>query len=803
MKNPKLFRKYFFGIMLLTGTTQTLAQLPQVSDPGLQIQLLGDLNPFAVRIARNPMDNKLYYCTFFGELYRLDVSGGVYTGALVASDFNHHINYLQGMLFKDSILYLVGNRKEQSTSGYGLLVRGKWQAGGGWSWDTLMHTAVYPSTATLFDHAFSSLCLSQDGNYLFVGSGSRTDHGEIQTSNGLYPGRRDAPLTSVIFKIPLNLPTTIFLPNDSSLLMASGYVYARGVRNTFDMALAPNHDLIGSENSGDRDDPEEINWLRNGYHYGFPWKMGGNLTGQQFPGYVPASDKLINHNCLSWTNNPPYFYNDPSYPPMPGGLNYGEPVRNYGPDADKSRDAGNGHIHDASSESTYITSLTPHRSPLGMAFDTAGLLAAPYGYSGFVLSYTKGSADTTGNVNGGIGPFSDTGQDLLQLCFNKDTSSGIYSMNAYRIAWNFDRPVDSWLEGNHLYIIETHEPDDTFPGRLYRIIFPADTIINGMGFLPADTTICQGAHVTITPKLKGAFSYLWSNGATTQQITVMPSGTKKFWLRIYNGVITLTDTVKIKVNPLPAAVITPAGPVVFCLGSSVQLSAGNENFRYYQWRKNGSDIAGAGFSSYTALYEGTYKVKVTDTQSGCYRVSPAGITVTVNPNPAAAITPQGPVSFCAGDSAVLTANGGAPLTWQWKKNGVLLAGATSISYPAKIAGNYKVVVTNSNGCSKLSNAVTVTVPCRKKENESDVKNLADNLVVYPNPSAGDFIFEWNGGQMEKTQLHVFDMTGREVQAGSALISGNRIKIILPSAGTYRAEVIYNGERCQKMLVKTP
>ncbi|GAB5409195.1 MAG: hypothetical protein BalsKO_15600 [Balneolaceae bacterium] len=36
--------------------------------------------------------------------------------------------------------------------------------------------------------------------------------------------------------------------------------------------------FFGTENAGDRDDSEELNWLQQGKHYGFPWVIGGNET---------------------------------------------------------------------------------------------------------------------------------------------------------------------------------------------------------------------------------------------------------------------------------------------------------------------------------------------------------------------------------------------------------------------------------------------------------------------------------------------------------------------------------------------
>ncbi len=60
-----------------------------------------------------------------------------------------------------------------------------------------------------------------------------------------------------------------------------------------------------------------------------------------------------------------------------------------------------------------------------------------------------------------------------------------------------------------------------------------------------------------------------------------------------------------------------------------------------------------------------------------------------------------------------TAEGTAPLTWQWLKNGVAIAGATNASYTIASAattdsGTYRARATNSAGSAE-SNALTINV----------------------------------------------------------------------------------------------
>ena len=71
------------------------------------------------------------------------------------------------------------------------------------------------------------------------------------------------------------------------------------------------------------------------------------------------------------------------------------------------------------------------------------------------------------------------------------------------------------------------------------------------------------------------------------------------------------------------------------------------------------------------------------------------------------ISASGPLTFCQGGSVILSVQ--PALSYQWKKNGVNIAGATSLNYTATKTGNYTVSVTIAGGCNALSAATTVTV----------------------------------------------------------------------------------------------
>lgn len=127
-----------------------------------------------------------------------------------------------------------------------------------------------------------------------------------------------------------------------------------------------------------------------------------------------------------------------------------------------------------------------------------------------------------------------------------------------------------------------------------------------------------------------------------------------------------------------------------------------------QWLLNGLNINGATSGSYKPTVSGTYSCNITDVY-GCSRVSTNQIAVNVLALPGAAITPSVSTEMCIGDSVIVSVPLKPNYTYQWYKSSTVLAGQTSNIYNAKSAGNYKVVVTGSNGCTKTSLASKLTV----------------------------------------------------------------------------------------------
>jgi uncharacterized repeat protein (TIGR01451 family) len=202
------------------------------------------------------------------------------------------------------------------------------------------------------------------------------------------------------------------------------------------------------------------------------------------------------------------------------------------------------------------------------------------------------------------------------------------------------------------------------------------------------TSFCAGDDVTLTAPASSG--YLWSNGATTQSITVNASGT--FSVQVSDGTGCFSGSsapVSVTVNPVPAApTVSAGGPTTFCAGGSVVLTASAADG--WLWSN------GATTQSITAGTSGSYTVQAVNV-SGCTSAPSAPLAVTVNPIPATpAITADGPTSFCSGEDVTLTASNGA--SWLWSN------GATTQSITVNASGSFSVQVNDANGCPSASSA---------------------------------------------------------------------------------------------------
>ena len=246
---------------------------------------------------------------------------------------------------------------------------------------------------------------------------------------------------------------------------------------------------------------------------------------------------------------------------------------------------------------------------------------------------------------------------------------------------------------------------------------------------PLPTAACPGSRVVLTVTVSGSppFSYQWRKngadlgGATGASLVLDPvaagdGGT-------YDCLVTnacgsaASHTALLRIDEPATVTASPVDQDV-CHGDEAifTVSAQGTGPFAYQWRKDGADIPGA-----TAATLNVAAVAPTDGGSyACVITNPCGTVVSGDAilavNSPVAITQQPqPAEPCLGDDIelILSADGTGPLTYQWRKDGEAIAGATTASLSltgltAAAAGSYDCRVTNICG-SVLSDPVDLAL----------------------------------------------------------------------------------------------
>ncbi|MES2701550.1 MAG: Ig-like domain-containing protein [Bacteroidota bacterium] len=243
--------------------------------------------------------------------------------------------------------------------------------------------------------------------------------------------------------------------------------------------------------------------------------------------------------------------------------------------------------------------------------------------------------------------------------------------------------------------------------------------------------VCAPGTVTLNASSGGSLTYQWYKGgapiagATNAAYVALSSG--NYRVRVLNTAtgcsdITHADTV---VTVVSSPAIIPLTPASFCWGgnsilsTSVSSAAGLQ----YQWFRNGTLIAGATSLNYVADIAGSYTVRITVPASCIVTTIALAVVEHPLPNPV--------ISYNASTHRLSTQT--YFVSYQWYKDNVLIPGATNAVFTAIGTGNYKVAVTDTNGCQSFAAAYPLTNWTGGGTTGIGTA-AAEQILVYPNPA---------------------------------------------------------------------
>ncbi len=257
--------------------------------------------------------------------------------------------------------------------------------------------------------------------------------------------------------------------------------------------------------------------------------------------------------------------------------------------------------------------------------------------------------------------------------------------------------------------------------------------------VPTSST-CGSANGSISLTVSGGtspYTYSWTGGATTQNVSNLLAGTYTVTVTDANG---CTKTTSATVNNTNGPTLSTTQVNVLCNGAatgSINLTVTGGTSPYtYSW------TGGVTTQNRTGLLAGTYTVTVTDANS-----CTATIATTITEPPALVLTTTQVNVLCNGASTGsinLTVTGGTgTYTYSWT------GGVTTQNRTGLAAGTYAVTVTDANGCTKTT-STTITQPTVLALSTTQVNVLCNgastgsiNLTVTGGTSP--YTYSWTGG----------------------------------------------------------
>lgn len=376
----------------------------------------------------------------------------------------------------------------------------------------------------------------------------------------------------------------------------------------------------------------------------------------------------------------------------------------------------------------------------------------------------------------GPGGFSATTQTITRTSLNT-SASGVYKVFAIRAGGT---ACDTSAADSITVTVTPNAPAPT-----------VSITANPTGPVCAGTTVTYTATVNnggTTPSYQWYIGSAVQTGDTTDTFVKVPANGNAISVKVNSSAAcapttpTSSNTLTAVVNPIvtPAVAISanPMGAV--CAGTPITYTATpthGGSAPTYQWLKNGSVVSSGSTYTNPTPTNGDVITSVLTSNAACITtptatsnamtevVTPAAPppTVSVSVSPGTTVTQGQQVTF----TGTIT-NGGTAPSYQWRKNGTAIPGATAIAYTTTTLADGDRISLWVRGNAPCATADTASSTAVVMHVTVGVIQTPDGslLQVTPNPSSGLFLLSGNLSTPTTVSYDIRDLTGRLVYQGT-------------------------------------
>jgi hypothetical protein len=306
------------------------------------------------------------------------------------------------------------------------------------------------------------------------------------------------------------------------------------------------------------------------------------------------------------------------------------------------------------------------------------------------VTASNGCTGTTEAVVNGSVPITVNMQAVQTSCGQNNGSATANPVggNTYTYVWSnggTTQTISNLAPGTYTVTV-TSESGCTVSGST--VVDPSGGISVTIDAISTTCGLNNGA-ATANPSGGSGYTYIWSNGATTQTISNLAPGTYSVTVTAA-GNCTASSTVTIDPSlAISVSVSTEPTTCGFANGSATALPQGGAGHTFV-W-SNGQTT-----QTIADLAAGIYSVTVTD-NAGC--TATATGTVAASSGISASVLATPTTCSLANGTASVQAAGGTSYSYLWSN------GQTTQLIENLTAGTYQVTVTEANGCSATAQAV--------------------------------------------------------------------------------------------------